>query len=73
MQHTINGGELHWREVGAGDPVLFIHGFPFDNTLWDPQLAAVPAGWRFDRAGFAWFRSNAADRQRATHNGRARR
>jgi pimeloyl-ACP methyl ester carboxylesterase len=55
MQHTINGGELHWREAGAGDPVLFIHGYPFNRTMWDPQLAAVAAGWRFvapDLRGF---------------------
>jgi len=55
MQHTINGGTLHWREAGSGDPVLFIHGFPFDCTLWEPQLAAVPAGWHYiapDLRGF---------------------
>ena len=55
MQHTINGGELHWREAGAGDPVLFIHGYPFNSTLWEPQLAAVVDGWRFiapDLRGF---------------------
>jgi 3-oxoadipate enol-lactonase len=55
MQHTINGGELHWREVGAGDAVLFIHGFPFNSTMWEPQLAAVPSGWRYiapDLRGF---------------------
>ena len=55
MQAMINGGELHWREVGAGDPVLFIHGYPFDSSLWDAQLSAVPEGWRFiapDLRGF---------------------
>jgi pimeloyl-ACP methyl ester carboxylesterase len=55
MQAMINGGELHWREAGTGDPVLFIHGYPFDSTLWESQLAAVPAGWRFiapDLRGF---------------------
>ena len=55
MQHTINGGTLHWREAGAGEPVLFIHGFPFNCTLWEPQLAAVPAGWHYiapDLRGF---------------------
>jgi pimeloyl-ACP methyl ester carboxylesterase len=26
--------------------VLFIHGFPFDGSLWQPQLDALPDGWR---------------------------
>lgn len=55
MQHAINGVRLHWREAGAGDPVVFIHGFPFNGSMWDAQLAAVPEGWRFiapDLRGF---------------------
>ncbi|HUP89984.1 MAG TPA: alpha/beta hydrolase [Longimicrobiales bacterium] len=46
---------MNYREAGAGDPVIFIHGFPFNNTLWQPQLANTPEGWRFiapDLRGF---------------------
>jgi pimeloyl-ACP methyl ester carboxylesterase len=55
MQAAINGVRLHWREAGTGDPVVFIHGFPFRSTMWAPQLEAVPEGWRFiapDLRGF---------------------
>ena len=55
MQQTINGASLHWREAGAGDAVLFVHGFPFDCTIFEPQLAAAPEGWWFvtpDLRGF---------------------
>lgn len=55
MQDTLNGVRINWREAGAGDPLIFIHGFPFDGSMWDPQLAAVPPGWRFiapDLRGF---------------------
>jgi pimeloyl-ACP methyl ester carboxylesterase len=55
MQHTISGASIHWREAGAGDAVLFIHGFPFDCSIFEPQLAAVPEGWWFvapDLRGF---------------------
>jgi 3-oxoadipate enol-lactonase len=53
--HTLRGVELRWRVAGEGDPVIFIHGFPFDSSMWDAQLAAVPAGWQFiapDLRGF---------------------
>jgi 3-oxoadipate enol-lactonase len=26
--------------------VLFVHGFPFDGSMWREALAALPAGWR---------------------------
>jgi pimeloyl-ACP methyl ester carboxylesterase len=45
--------KLH--EAGSGDPVIFIHGFPFNASQWAPQLEAVPEGWRFmapDLRGF---------------------
>jgi len=42
---------LHVRESPAGagagkGTVVFLHGFPFDGSVWEPQLAALPAGWR---------------------------
>ncbi len=33
------------REATRGT-VVFIHGFPFDGTVWEHQLAAPPEGWR---------------------------
>jgi pimeloyl-ACP methyl ester carboxylesterase len=55
MQQTINGASIHWREAGAGDAVLLVHGFPFDCTIFEPQLAAVPESWWYiapDLRGF---------------------
>jgi 3-oxoadipate enol-lactonase len=26
--------------------IVFLHGFPFDGSMWEPQLAGLPAGWR---------------------------
>jgi 3-oxoadipate enol-lactonase len=44
---------------GPGTPrpkvAVLLHAFPLDATMWQPQLAAVPAGWRFlapDLRGF---------------------
>ena len=36
-------GGLHvgYDDVGGGTPVLFLHGFPHDRTLWTPQTSAL--------------------------------
>lgn len=47
MPHArLNGIDLHWAERGNGAAVLFLHGFPFNRTLWDAQVASLPAGRR---------------------------
>ena len=41
--------ELHVRSAGdegAAGTILFLHGFPFDGSIWDDQMAALPPGWR---------------------------
>lgn len=45
-QARINGTNLAWREAGAGAALVLLHGFPFDSRLWEPQLGALPPGWR---------------------------
>ena len=32
---------MHYEENGQGTPLLLIHGFPHDHTLWEPQLAEL--------------------------------
>ncbi|MGH2406840.1 MAG: alpha/beta fold hydrolase [Candidatus Limnocylindrales bacterium] len=39
-----SGIELRWREAGAGDPLVLVHGFPVDGRVFDGQLAAAGAG-----------------------------
>lgn len=34
----INGIELFWREAGEGDPLLLLHGFPLNHTMWESQV-----------------------------------
>ena len=29
-------GTIHYREYGAGEPVVFVHGFAVDGRLWEP-------------------------------------
>jgi pimeloyl-ACP methyl ester carboxylesterase len=33
--------ELAYEERGSGPVLLFVHGFPFDRTMWVPQLAGL--------------------------------
>ena len=45
-QHlAVRGLALALDVQGDGHPILFIHGFPFDRTMWR-QLMATLTGWR---------------------------
>ena len=55
MQAQVGDIRMHWREVGAGDVVLFMHGFPFDSGMWAEQLDRIPRRFRLiapDLRGF---------------------
>ena len=38
--HTVHvdGSDLKVLDRGAGSPILFVHGFPLDHTMWQPQI-----------------------------------
>jgi pimeloyl-ACP methyl ester carboxylesterase len=38
---TVNGVTLHYREAGEGPAALFLHGFPFDHTMWLDQMGGL--------------------------------
>jgi YbgC/YbaW family acyl-CoA thioester hydrolase len=38
---AVHGGELAVEVRGDGLPVVLVHGFPFDRTMWRHQLAAL--------------------------------
>ena len=43
---SVDGASLAYREAGAGDPVVFVHGGISDLTIWDAQLPVVGSGRR---------------------------
>ncbi|HEY5492182.1 MAG TPA: alpha/beta fold hydrolase [Gemmatimonadaceae bacterium] len=50
-----NGHTLGYDDVGSGIPVLLLHGFPHNRSLWSPQLGALAAAARticMDLRGF---------------------
>ena len=38
---TLSNAELAYVDQGAGQPVLVVHGFPLDHTMWDAQIDAL--------------------------------
>ena len=34
----INGVSIAYRDRGSGTPILFIHGHPFNQSMWDRQV-----------------------------------
>jgi 3-oxoadipate enol-lactonase len=59
MRHRIALGARRLEYLEAGDPagrvLVLLHAFPLAAAMWQPQLDAVPGGWRFiapDLAGF---------------------
>ena len=42
---NINGISIAYRDQGTGRAILFIHGHPFNQSMWDPQLAALT--WKY--------------------------
>jgi pimeloyl-ACP methyl ester carboxylesterase len=41
MITSVNGHAIGYDDVGTGLPMLYIHGFPHDRTLWAPQAGAT--------------------------------
>jgi len=37
----VRGIEIGYDEVGSGTPVVLLHGFPFNRTMWDEQFEAL--------------------------------
>lgn len=42
----INGIELATVDRGAGPPVVLLHGFPLDHTMWNAQVEALSQHYR---------------------------
>ena len=47
---------IHYVDIGKGQPVVLIHGWPLSHRMWESQIVALTeAGYRciaYDRRGF---------------------
>lgn len=52
---TVAGQEFHVVDRGSGDPIVFLHAFPFNAAMWEYQYADLEADYRvigIDLPGF---------------------
>ena len=43
---TVNGVRLAFVDQGSGTPVLLVHGFPLDHSMWNAQIDALARNHR---------------------------
>jgi pimeloyl-ACP methyl ester carboxylesterase len=41
MIAEVNGVRLGYSDTGSGSPVLLVHGFPLNRSMWEPQLGML--------------------------------
>src|SRR6187402_1074442 len=47
LKINVNDFNLSYDDVGEGPiPIVFLHGFPFDKTMWQEQLDYLKADYR---------------------------
>jgi pimeloyl-ACP methyl ester carboxylesterase len=52
---TVNGEQLYYEIAGSGPPVILIHGWSLNRTMWDFQVPPLSRHFRvirYDRRGF---------------------
>lgn len=46
MEATINGIQLAYTDEGRGAPIVFLHAFPLNRAMWEPQVRALSGRFR---------------------------
>jgi len=46
MKTQANGITLAYSDTGAGLPIVFLHAFPLNRTMWAAQEAALSSEFR---------------------------
>ncbi|MBO8140937.1 MAG: alpha/beta fold hydrolase [Firmicutes bacterium] len=46
MRTTVKGVSLAYDDEGTGSPVVFVHAFPLNRTMWRGQVDALRGRWR---------------------------
>lgn len=59
MKAVVNGFDMGYDDVGTGQPVLFVHAFPLNRTMWAPQVSALAERCRCVAADLRGFGDSA--------------
>ncbi|HEX6962695.1 MAG TPA: alpha/beta hydrolase [Lacipirellula sp.] len=46
QQFNVDGVRLNCEDRGSGPPIVLLHGFPLDHTMWDQQIEALSSKFR---------------------------
>jgi 3-oxoadipate enol-lactonase len=60
----VKGGHLFFEAAGAGEAIVFLHGFGLDSRMWTPQVCALHSQFRtitYDLRGFGRSSEPAAE------------
>ena len=55
MKAWVGGAEIAYEDKGRGRPIVFLHAFPLELHMWDPQAEALSSAFRvirLDARGF---------------------
>src|SRR5689334_21491870 len=67
IQIQVNGTTVCYDDLGKGKiPILFIHGFPFDKTSWQPQMQFLKSTNRVIAYDIRGFGKSAAGNEKAS-------
>lgn len=55
MITLVGDTEIAFDDIGSGFPVVFLHAFPLNRTMWEPQVSALVAEFRCITIDFRGF------------------
>jgi 3-oxoadipate enol-lactonase len=63
---TINGVRLAFVDQGSGTPILLVHGFPLDHSMWNAQIEALARDYRVIAVDLRGFGQSQAGDEKVT-------
>jgi len=68
-QATVNGRQIAYGDTrGDGVPVLLVHAFPFNSTMWQPQVDALGSRYRLITPDLTGFGGSDAPEDRSAYS-----
>jgi 3-oxoadipate enol-lactonase len=64
----VNDIQMAYTEEGSGRPVVLIHGYPFNRSLWNEQVAALSGSYRVIAPDLRGFGESDSSNEPATMN-----